>query len=236
MAQPVTLVTGASRGIGRSVADTLARQGHRIVGLARGKPAADFPGEFHSVDLSDLDATKNSMDVIAAKHAIDHLVHNAGIMIKAPLEETTLADLDAMLTVNLRSAVVLTQAVLPAMKQKKRGRIVMIGSRAAIGKAGSGAYAASKAALPGFVRSWALELSSHNITVNCIAPGPIKTDLVRLESPAVQAVLAAVPLGRIGQPEEVAAACAYFLQDTAGFTTGQILYVDGGITVGLSQV
>jgi 3-oxoacyl-[acyl-carrier protein] reductase len=149
----VSLITGASKGIGRAIADHLTKEGHHVIGLARTKPGTGFAGEFHAVDLSDLEATKRAVDAIVARHAIDHLIHNAGIMIKAPVEDMALADLDAMLTVNLRAAAVLTQAVLPAMKQRKRGRIVTIGSRAALGKAGSGAYAATKAALASFTRN-----------------------------------------------------------------------------------
>lgn len=237
---PVTLVTGVSKGIGRALADHLVKEGHQVIGLARTKPDDGFRGEFHAVDLSDLDGTKKAMDAIVARHAIDHLVHNAGIIKIARVEDMTLAELDAMLTVNLRVGLVLAQAVLPAMKQKKRGRIVMVGSRAALGKVGRGGYAATKAALLGFVRTWALELASHGITVNCVAPGPTATEMFLAsnppDAPATKVTLASIPLGRMGDPEEVAAACAYFLQDLAGFTTGQVLYVDGGITVGLSPV
>lgn len=240
MKVPVTLITGVSKGIGRALADHLAKEGHQVIGLARTKPDAGFKGEFHAVDLSDLDATKKAMDAIVAKHAVDHLVHNAGVIKIASVENMTLAELDAMLTVNLRVGLVLAQAVLPTMKKKKRGRIVMVGSRAALGKVGRGAYAATKSALLGFVRTWALELAPHGITVNCVAPGPTATEMFLSgnppDAPATKATMASIPLGRMGEPAEIAAACGYFLQDLAGFTTGQVLYVDGGITVGLSPI
>ncbi len=237
---PITLVTGVSKGIGRALADHLANEGHHVIGLSRTKPDAGFKGEFHAVDLSNLDATKKAMDAIAERHAIDHLVHNAGIIQIAQLEDMTIAQFDAMLTVNLRVGIVLAQAVIPAMKKKKRGRIVMIGSRAALGKVGRGGYSATKAALLGFVRTWAMELGPHGITVNCVAPGPTATEMFRAanppDAPSTRAIIASIPMRRMGQPEEVAAACGYFLQDAAGFTTGQVLYVDGGITVGLSPI
>lgn len=240
MSKPTTLVTGVSKGIGRALAEHLADLGHDVIGIARTKPDAGFRGEFHAVDLSDLDAAKKALDAITARRAIDHLVHNAAMIKIARVEDMTLAELDAMLTLNLRVGMVLAQAVIPGMKKKTKGRIVMVGSRAALGKIGRGGYAASKAALLGFVRTWALELAPYGITVNCVAPGPTETEMFRAgnppDAPSTKAIIASIPIGRMGKPKEIAAACAYFLQDAAGFTTGQVLYVDGGITVGLSPM
>jgi 3-oxoacyl-[acyl-carrier protein] reductase len=234
---PTTLLTGVSKGIGRAIADRLACDGHHVIGLARSKPDAGFRGEFHAVDLTDRKATKQVLDGIAAKHEIDHVVHNAAAIKIERLEAMTLEQVDAMMAINLNAAVLCAQAALPAMKKKKRGRIVLVGSRAALGKIGRGGYAATKAGLTGFVRTWALELAAHNITVNCVAPGPTETEMFRSgnppDAPATKAIMAQIPLGRMGKPDEMAGAVAYFLSDDAGFTTGQVLYVCGGLTVGL---
>ncbi len=237
MARRTTLLTGVSKGIGRAVAERLAREGHHVIGLARTKPEWDFQGDFHAVDLTDLETTRALVDNLAARHAIDGLVHNAGYAKIERLETMTIADLDDMMTLHVRAAAVMVQALAPAMKKRRFGRIVLIGSRAALGKIGRGAYAATKSAMLGFMRTWALELGPSGITVNCVAPGPTATELFRRgnppDAPATKAIIASIPVGRMGKPEEMAGAVAYFLGEDASFTTGQALYVCGGLTVGL---
>ena len=237
MARRTTLLTGVSKGIGRAVAERLARVGHHVIGLARTKPEWDFQGDFHAVDLTDLETTRALVDNLAARHAIDGLVHNAGYAKIERLETMTIADLDDMMTLHVRAAAVMVQALAPAMKKRRFGRIVLIGSRAALGKIGRGAYAATKSAMLGFMRTWALELGPSGITVNCVAPGPTATELFRRgnppDAPATKAIIASIPVGRMGKPEEMAGAVAYFLGEDASFTTGQALYVCGGLTVGL---
>ena len=143
------------------------------------------------------------------------------------------------MNVNLAAAIICTQALLPGMRAAHFGRIVNISSRAALGKGERIAYASSKAALLGFTRTLALEVASDGITVNAIGPGPISTELFESANPpgslATQRILENIPLGRIGQPEEVAHLVASLLDERAGFTTGQVIYVCGGMTVGLSQ-
>ncbi len=237
MARRITLLTGVSKGIGRAVAERLAREGHHVIGLARTKPEWDFQGDFHAVDLTDLETTRALVDNLAARHAIDGLVHNAGTAKIERLETMTIADLDDMMTLHVRAAAVMVQALAPAMKKRRFGRIVLVGSRAALGKIGRGAYAATKSAMLGFMRTWALELGPSGITVNCVAPGPTATELFRRgnppDAPATKAIIASIPVGRMGKPEEMAGAVAYFLGEDASFTTGQALYVCGGLTVGL---
>jgi NAD(P)-dependent dehydrogenase (short-subunit alcohol dehydrogenase family) len=234
---PTTLVTGVSKGIGRAIAERLAADGHHVLGLARTAPDWDFKGSFHAVDLLDVEATRALVERLAEDRAITGLVHNAGTAHIARLEKMTLAQFDEMTTLHLRAAAVMVQALAPGMRARRFGRIVLVGSRAALGKVGRGAYAATKAAMTGFARSWALEFGADGITVNCVAPGPTATELFMRgnppEAPATKAIIASIPLGRLGKPEEMASAVAYFLREDAGFTTGQTLYVCGGLTVGL---
>jgi 3-oxoacyl-[acyl-carrier protein] reductase len=234
--KPITLITGASRGIGLALAKDMAARGHHVIGLSRSAPKDGFPGDYVTGDLSDAADTARALAEIAKSYQVDNLVNNAGLITVERLEQATLPAFEQMIAVNMRALMQCSQAVLPAMKAKRHGRIVNIGSRAALGKDGRGTYGATKAAVVGFTRSWALELARDGITVNCVAPGPIETELFRDAnppgSPQAEALIATVPVGRIGQPSEVAAACAYFMSDEAGFVTGQVLNVCGGLTVG----
>jgi 3-oxoacyl-[acyl-carrier protein] reductase len=235
MTQPITLVTGVSRGIGEAVAADLTQRGHHVIGLARTKPDG-FKGTFVGVDLSDGDALKVTLREITKAHHVLRLVNNAGVAQVAPSDEATLAQFDTMMAVNVRAVLQTMQAVIPAMRQAGFGRIVNIGSRAAMGKDGRLIYGASKAAVLSMTRTIALEYAKTGITANCIAPGPIETAMIRLNYPEGSAPRAAlvgqVPMRRMGTPDEIAHAVSYFLDDAAGFTTGQVLYVCGGLSVG----
>jgi 3-oxoacyl-[acyl-carrier protein] reductase len=232
---PVTLITGATRGIGRATAERLARAGHRVVGIARSTDT-DFPGELLSADVGDEAALGAVLAQVTSRYQVDNLVNNAGFNRPQPFAEVKLADFQHVIDVNVRSAILCAQACTPAMIAKKRGRIVNLGSRAQLGRVGVSSYSAAKAGLVGLSRSWALELAPHNITVNVVAPGPIDTEMFRRnnppERPQTQAILNSVPMRRMGKPEEIAATIAYFLSDEAGFTTGQTLYVCGGLSIG----
>ena len=233
------LITGASKGIGFATAKMLAADGHDIVGLARTAPE-DFPGEFHCVDLMDEPARSKLLSEVTKEHNFDGLLNNVGLVNPAPLEEITLEQFDECIDVNLRVSLQTTQAVLPHMKSQKHGRIVFTSSMVVAGVPYRSSYAAAKAGMVSFTRSWALELALHGITVNSVAPGPVETELFNTNNPpgseSRQRYIEGVPMKRVGKPEELAAANCYFLVGQSGFTTGQTLFVDGGYMTGKSAL
>ncbi|HZA02574.1 MAG TPA: SDR family oxidoreductase [Hyphomicrobiaceae bacterium] len=235
MAQPVTLVTGASRGIGLAIAQELTQRGHHVIGMSRSRPEG-FYGTFVPVDLADPKRAAAALAEVTAKHRVLRLVNNAGMAKMGETEQASLADFDAMMALNVRAVLQCMQAVLPGMREARFGRIVNIGSRAGLGKEGRIVYGATKAAVLSMTRAAALEYAKYGITVNCIAPGPIETDMIRASyprgSPKRAEFVRQIPAGRFGRPEEIAHACAYFLAEEAAFTTGQVLYVCGGLSVG----
>ena len=240
MAEKVALVTAASRGIGRGIATRLTQAGYPVVTLDREAPAALLPGEsFIRVDLADGSATAAALAEAVERHAPTRLVNNAGTVRPGPLEDVTVADLEAVVSLNLRCSIQCAQAVLPAMKAARFGRIVNVASRAALGKELRTVYAATKAGLLGMTKTWALELAAVGITVNAIGPGPIGTELFHqanpADSPKTKAIVEGVPVKRLGTPEDIAHAAAFLLDERAGFVTGQVLYVCGGMTVGLAS-
>ncbi len=236
MDQRVTLVTGVSKGIGKAVAEDMTARGHHVVGMSRSRPADWFNGTFAAVDFADAAATAETLAQVVKEHRITGLVNNAGLSNAKRAEDVTLEDIDKVMGVNFRALVQCIQAVLPGMRQGKYGRIVNIGSRAALGREGRIVYGGSKAAVASMTRSLALEVASEGITVNCVAPGPVETELFQqnhpLGSAARQKIAGAIPMQRIGTTKEVAAACGYFLSEDAGYTTGQVLYVCGALSVG----
>jgi 3-oxoacyl-[acyl-carrier protein] reductase len=235
------LVTGASKGIGREILRRLNEDGYRATGIARTRPSdLHSEEEFHECDLTDAEATRRLVEELAKDGPFYGLVNNAAMAPLTSLEECSVQDMLDAFQLNIIATLVCTQAVLPGMKQLGRGRVINFSSRAALGKENRTAYSATKAGLIGMTRTWALELAAHGITVNVIAPGPIETDGYREgnlpDDPRTKALLASIPLKRIGAPEEIANTVAYLMDDLTGFMTGQTLYIDGGMTISAVKI
>lgn len=228
------LVTGGSHGIGAAIANRCRQDGYEPVIL-------DQTGEeaIHC-DLSDPSSTAGALEQALANGPITRLVNNVGAVFPHSVQEQTLAEFDAAVALNLRSALQCTQALLPGMQQAHFGRVVSVSSRAALGKELRAAYAATKAGLLGLTRVLALEEGRNGITANAIGPGPITSDLFRQanpdDSPRTRAIIESVPVQRMGSPEDVSHAVSYLLDSRSGFVTGQTLYVCGGMTVGRADV
>ena len=232
----ICVITGASKGIGLATAKRLAQLDYYPIGIARKAPQDSFPGEFVELDLADRQATAKVAQDLASRYQVTHLVNNVGLVRSEEIEQIDLDGLTAVLDLNLRPAVQLTQAFLPSMKALGFGRIINISSLVVLGLPLRTSYAAAKAGLIAMTRTWATELAPTGITVNAVAPGPTETELFRANNPpgsaGEQRYLDGIPMKRFAQPEEIAAAIIFLASDDAGFITGQTLFVDGGGSLG----
>ena len=237
----VALVTGASRGIGRAIAQSLARQGATVVAAARADNAAETvamitaaggTAEAVSIDVTDSAALEALPASIVARHGrLDILVSNAGITRDQLLMRMKREDWDAVIATNLTASFTLAQAAIRPMLKQRGGRIIAISSVVGqMGNAGQTNYAASKAGLIGFAKALAREVASRGITVNVIAPGMIETDMTKAISEKAQVGWAAqIPLGRLGSVDDIASAACFLASDEAAYITGQVLAVNGGM-------
>ena len=231
-----TLITGASRGIGRRCAEHLAASGHMIVNLDRNAPEGEFPGDSYTVDLANRSAVREMLAELAVRYAFNGLLNNAGAVGQQSLEEIDLDLFDEVVEVNLVTAIQCAQACLPSMKKQGFGRIVGISSELVLGIALRTAYSGTKAALISFTRTWALELARHGVTVNAVAPGPVDTEFFMgnnpVGSPQRESKLRRIAVGRLGDPSDVANVVGFLMQEGSEFLTGQTIFVDGGSSLG----
>ncbi len=240
----LAVVTGAARGIGRAIVFELLKQGRLVAGLdmsedqlkdlERVVKEAGFEVITRCVDITQTEKFTEVLESLASEHdGIGILVNNAGITRDNLLIRMTDDEFDKVLAVNLRAAFVATRAAAKSMMRNRFGRIINISSvSGVIGNAGQANYSTSKAGLIGLAKTTARELAKKNVTANCIAPGFIDTEMARkLPEPVREAAVQLIPMRRMGTPEDVAKAVAFLASDEAGYITGQVLCVDGGMAM-----
>jgi 3-oxoacyl-[acyl-carrier protein] reductase len=246
MSAPLAIVTGGARGIGAAIARRLAEDGFDLAILDLNCVESETRTSIRDAGRRVLDIIGDVTDEALIAAAIEQivaelgppavLVNNAGLLREATLRHATLADWDLVQDVNLRSAFLLSRAVAPHMRARGNGRIVNLTSTGALGAVGLSAYAAAKAGLHGLTKALALELGRHGITVNAVAPGltltPMIEEMSRRAGVPVETMMAdalrEIPVGRLGSPEDIANAVAFFADPRSSFVSGQILYVTGG--------
>ena len=241
----VALVTGASRGIGRAIAVELGKRGATVIGTATSQNGADAIGAGFSeagikgtgmvLDVSNPESIDSLMKAVTDEHGTPNiLVNNAGITRDNLLMRMKDDEWQSIIDTNLTSVYRMSKAVLRGMMKAKKGRIINIGSVVgSTGNPGQTNYAAAKAGLLGFTKSMAREVGSRGITVNSVAPGFIDTDMTReLSDDQRQALMGNIPLGRLGDAQDIANAVAFLAGDEAGYITGETLHVNGGMFMG----
>ena len=234
---PVALVTGGSAGIGASISRHLLDAGYRVLNLSRRpSPYSHERLVDVQVDLSAPDEAQAVIRELADRHAITNIVHNAGVIRPALIEDVELVDVEYLTRLHIHAGILLMQATLPAMKAANFGRLVMVSSRAMLGLPTRTGYAATKSGQLGLVRTWAMELGRYGITVNAVSPGPVVTDMftdiVPEQSEQAARIAELIPVRRLGQPDDVARAVMFLLAPDNGFVTGQNLFVCGGSSLG----
>ena len=238
----IALVTGASRGIGASIAVELSKHGFFTIGTATSSQGAEIieknfqnqnlEGKGYVLNVNDNTSIADLISTISNNHGdIDVLVNNAGITKDTLLMRMSDDDWDSVIQTNLKSVYKLSQAVLKPMMKKRSGRIINISSVVGhMGNAGQVNYAATKAGIAGFTKSLAQELGSRNITVNCVAPGFIDTDMTKgLNDEHKEKLISLIPLSRLGNPEDVAKAVCFLASDDSSYITGETIHVNGGM-------
>jgi NAD(P)-dependent dehydrogenase (short-subunit alcohol dehydrogenase family) len=238
----VAIVTGGTRGIGAAITRRLAAAGVDVVAVYRGDAAAAKAVAATSdrittaqVDVADAAACAGLVRrVVDDRGRLDHLVNNAGLLVEAASVDTEPLDWERVVSVNLSAAFHLSRAAIPVMRAAGFGRIVNVSSVTAVmGSPTEAAYGAAKAGLHGLTRSLARETARAGITVNCVVPGVFETDMTAsMPEPTRQAILRMIPVGRRGHPDELARAVWFLLGDDAGYLTGSMLTVDGGLSMG----
>lgn len=240
MSRKIILVTGASRGIGRAIAERFAEDGHFVIGTATSEKGAEAIAEYlgesggigRVLDVCDEVAINKLFEEIDSVYGgINVLVNNAGITKDGLLMRMKDDDWASVIDTNLTSIYRMSKRAVRGMMKARFGRIINITSVVGqMGNAGQANYAASKAGAEGFTRSLAREIGSRGVTVNCVAPGFVETDMTEeLDERLINSMLDAVPVGRMGQPHEIAAAVAFLASDDASYITGEVLAVNGGM-------
>jgi 3-oxoacyl-[acyl-carrier protein] reductase len=238
VAESFALLTGGSSGIGAATCQSLLAAGYQVISLSRKSGQIKSPNLREvQVDLTDAEATRNVSQELARHFPVTTVIHNAGAVREQPLEQVTEGDLQALTNLHVSASIALVQANLATMKAQRYGRIVLVSTRAVLGLANRTVYSATKAAMLGLARTWALELGPHGITANVVAPGPIEAtevfhDIIPKDSPKIPRIVESIPVKRLGRPEDVARAVMFFVDRQAGFVTGQTLFVCGGTSVG----
>jgi 3-oxoacyl-[acyl-carrier protein] reductase len=233
----IAVVTGGAKNIGRAISLRLKADGYRVFVLDIDEPDDDaLRADFRRVDLSDAAATDAAAREVAAKHQVTRLVNNVGIVRPAGIDDVSLDDFDMLFHLNVRTSIICAKIFIETMRAAGQGRIVMNTSRVTKGKEARTLYSATKGAIQSMARTWALELGKDRITVNCVAPGPIATTAFWKnndpESDYTRKLIASIPVGRMGTPDDVANAVSFFCDPRSDFVTGQTLFVCGGVTVG----
>lgn len=234
--EEVAVVTGASAGIGEAIAQRLLDSGHTVIALQRRPPRISHTRLIYmGADLSDAQQTTEIAAEIVKQYGVRYLVNNAGANRPGPLESATPEDLDYLMALTVRAAMILTKAFVPGMREAKFGRIVSLASRAMMGKTQRVVYSAAKAALVGMTRSVCLEVAGDGITMNVIAPGPVGSALFDIGHPLGsekrQHVINSIPVKRVGTPDDIARMVAFLLAIENGFITGQTIFVCGGTSI-----
>jgi len=235
----VTVITGASGGIGAALARRVLAEGGRVVNLSD-RPSAALPGAIDRiVDLTDVEATREAFEAVLDEHRVTGFVHCAGVPHMGPVEAFDAEGFDRIVHLHLRAAMQCVGLVVPAMKARRHGHIVLLGSRVSLGRVRSSLYGAVKFGILGMAPALAVELAPHGINVNVVSPGPVDTPMLRVYHPAgsaqAQALEASIPMGRVAQPEDVANAAMFFLRDETSYVTGQNLFVCGGRDIAAAE-